>query len=114
MIRKVPSVEQRVETGAVQFGDDWPGTFIRGDNAAYYAMCLDALLHGQADVFQRVAVSSLLEDLKGSNLFAARTSVGELFIWKCLCGNRVQTIFDLHINQRPICVKCNIEMERQA
>jgi hypothetical protein len=23
----------RVETGAVQFGDDWPGLFIRGDNA---------------------------------------------------------------------------------
>jgi hypothetical protein len=23
----------RVETGAVQFGDDWPGLFVRGDNA---------------------------------------------------------------------------------
>lgn len=23
----------RVETGAVQFGDDWPGLFIRGDGA---------------------------------------------------------------------------------
>jgi len=23
----------RVETGAIQFGDDWPGLFIRGDNA---------------------------------------------------------------------------------
>lgn len=23
----------RVDTGAVQFGDDWPGLFIRGDNA---------------------------------------------------------------------------------
>jgi hypothetical protein len=23
----------RVETGPVQFGDDWPGLFIRGDNA---------------------------------------------------------------------------------
>lgn len=23
----------RVETGAVQFGDDWPGLFLRGDNA---------------------------------------------------------------------------------
>jgi hypothetical protein len=27
----------RVETGAVQFGDDWPGLFIRGDNA-YFLM----------------------------------------------------------------------------
>lgn len=23
----------RIETGAVQFGDDWPGMFIRGDSA---------------------------------------------------------------------------------
>lgn len=27
----------RVETGAVQFGKDWPGLFIRGDNAAWLA-----------------------------------------------------------------------------
>lgn len=32
---------QRVETGAVQFGDDWPGVFIRGDNAAGFALSLD-------------------------------------------------------------------------
>lgn len=31
---------QRVETGPVQFGNDWPGVFIRGDNAMYYAMML--------------------------------------------------------------------------
>jgi len=35
----------------------------------------------------------------------------ELFIWRCVgCGIRVQTLFDLHVNQRPICVECNIEM----
>ena len=28
----------RVETGAVQFGDDWPGLFIRGDDAFDLAM----------------------------------------------------------------------------
>lgn len=36
MIRKLPAPaddQGRVETGAVQFGDDWPGLFIRGDNA---------------------------------------------------------------------------------
>lgn len=26
-------VHPRVESGAVQFGDDWPGLFLRGDNA---------------------------------------------------------------------------------
>ncbi len=32
---------QRVETGPIQFGDDWPGVFIRGDNALQYAMVLE-------------------------------------------------------------------------
>lgn len=32
-VRMIPSVEPRVETGPTQFGDDWPGVFIRGDNA---------------------------------------------------------------------------------
>lgn len=32
-VRQLPAVEKRVETGAVQFGDDWPGLFVRGDDA---------------------------------------------------------------------------------
>jgi hypothetical protein len=35
-VRQVP----RAETGVMQFEDDWPGVFIRGDNAFYFAMCL--------------------------------------------------------------------------
>lgn len=31
----------RVETGVVQFGDDWPGIFIRGDNALEYSFAID-------------------------------------------------------------------------
>jgi hypothetical protein len=68
MIRKLPAIDERVETGPIQFGEDWPGTFIRGDNAAYYVMCLEAVLSGTDDVFARVAVAGLLEDLKSSNL----------------------------------------------
>ena len=30
----------RVETGVVQFEDDWPGIFIRGDNATFIANLL--------------------------------------------------------------------------
>lgn len=30
----------RAETGPIQIGDDWPGVFIRGDNALYTAMML--------------------------------------------------------------------------
>lgn len=43
-IQVLPATDQRVETGAVQFGDDWPGVFIRGDSAAFFAMNLRSLL----------------------------------------------------------------------
>lgn len=43
LIRKLPAQEARVETGAVQFGDDWPGIFIRGDDALYQAALLGDL-----------------------------------------------------------------------
>jgi hypothetical protein len=33
-------VRPRVESGAVQFDDDWPGVFIRGDEACYFAHLL--------------------------------------------------------------------------
>jgi hypothetical protein len=44
VITKVPGVAERVETGPIQFGDDWPGVFIRGDNALFYANALEAAL----------------------------------------------------------------------
>ena len=43
-IRHLPAVTNRVETGAVQFGDDWPGLFIRGDNCIFYAMVLESII----------------------------------------------------------------------
>ena len=35
MIRAIPVAEgeRRVDSGAVRFGNDWPGVFIRGDEA---------------------------------------------------------------------------------
>lgn len=36
--------EHRIETGAVRFGDDWPGLFIRGDNAAGLLSAIQAAL----------------------------------------------------------------------
>jgi hypothetical protein len=30
----------------MRFGDDWPGIFIRGDNAMHFAMHLDNLIKG--------------------------------------------------------------------
>jgi hypothetical protein len=35
----------RIETGPVQFEEDWPGLYIRGDNAYAFAGALDTLLH---------------------------------------------------------------------
>jgi hypothetical protein len=36
----------------------------------------------------------------------------DIFVWKCIvCGHRVMTQMDLHVNDRPICVECNAEME---
>jgi len=33
-IRQLVPIGIRVETGAIRFGKDWPGYFIRGDNCA--------------------------------------------------------------------------------
>jgi hypothetical protein len=43
-IRALPAVDERVETGAIQFGDDWPGLFIRGDNAFSLSYSLASVL----------------------------------------------------------------------
>lgn len=66
---------ERVETGPVQFNDDWPGVFIRGDNAAYLAICLDSALRELSSqdtsfesAFHLNALQHLLELLKGSNI----------------------------------------------
>ncbi len=40
-VRNFPAVDERVETGVTQFGDDWPGIFIRGDNAFNYSLWLN-------------------------------------------------------------------------
>lgn len=38
IIRKLPAVTERVETGPIQFGDDWPMFAIRGDNALNFIL----------------------------------------------------------------------------
>lgn len=41
-ITKVDLPVPRLNTGAVQFGSDWPGVFIRGDEAIGLASQIDA------------------------------------------------------------------------
>jgi len=55
----------RVETGPIQFGSDWPGLFIRGDNAAYSAMLLSTLLEtGEIDFISKHFLRGLVDDLQ--------------------------------------------------
>ena len=50
-IQKVPPIEgqARPETGPMQFGDDWPGVFIRGDNALFFAVAVLAAAEALPD-----------------------------------------------------------------
>lgn len=61
---KLPNTtEERVETGPVQFGDDWPGVFIRGDNANYYGFTLqqatEALKKGDMELAKYYLIGPL-------------------------------------------------------
>lgn len=69
-IRWFPEVEPRVETGPIAFGNDWPGIFIRGDNAAAYALHLRTVIEGPKEMqcFSKSVLLGLLSDLESSNL----------------------------------------------
>lgn len=56
----------RIETGPVQFGDDWPGLFIRGDNALAIALSISVLMERVAPMAEnnptlRLALSGVTE-----------------------------------------------------
>ena len=38
----------RIESGVIQFGDDWPGVFFRGDTAIGFAHQLQRVLESEA------------------------------------------------------------------
>lgn len=67
-VRKLPGVDDRVETGPVQFGDDWPGIFIRGDNAMHYALALSSLLKNDGDPIAEMVVEGLMHTLMSSRV----------------------------------------------
>jgi len=57
----------RVETGPVQFGDDWPGVFIRGDNAFAYSMALSDALEQLEDPLLKAQLEGLRQVLSSSD-----------------------------------------------
>lgn len=56
-------VSPRAETGVVQFGDDWPGVFVRGDNALAHRFALEEVMRaaraGGVDPFSLLQVEGL-------------------------------------------------------
>lgn len=71
-VRKFPAADPRMETGAIQFGTDWPGLFIRGDSAAGYALHLeDAIRRAKKDGMSLLYLASLdelLSELRGTRV----------------------------------------------
>ena len=55
----------RIETGAVQFGDDWPMTVIRGDNAMWYNMQLELLLNKVEETELKKDYAMVISTLRG-------------------------------------------------
>jgi hypothetical protein len=59
-LSQIPSIYKedehgtRVETGPLQINEDWPGIFIRGDNAAYLAYTLNSALDNLNDNIQPI------------------------------------------------------------
>lgn len=67
-VRYLPKQEPRVETGTIQFGDDWQGLFIRGDNCFAYAFDLQMIIEDSTlDIspLVKIRLLSLLDLLKG-------------------------------------------------
>ena len=65
---EVSGFGSRVETGPLQINDDWPGLFIRGDNAFHYAAHLAVVLErinveDNSTTFSSAIIHGLLDDL---------------------------------------------------
>lgn len=95
---------KRPEVGPMQFGDDWPGVFIRGDSAAFFAMTLQSLLprlKGTKDELARSAVEGLIDTLTSSDV--ARQRAEQLGVTKLL-----------PFEQCLIAAPIELEVERRA
>lgn len=63
-LKKFPEQLERVETGPIQFGKDWPGMFLRGDTCMIYAQAIDAILeHNNLCVIDQKTLLNLKETL---------------------------------------------------
>lgn len=60
-VERLEVLPERIETGVIQFGDDWPGVFIRGDDAFNYVVWIDAYLGSTGDSPDAVGRHFLLD-----------------------------------------------------
>jgi hypothetical protein len=67
-IRKISAQDERVETGPVQFGDDWPGLFIRGDDCLALFFYLSKVEASGDDAIAIYQVKEVLAELLYSPL----------------------------------------------
>lgn len=63
----------RAETGYMQFGNDWRGVFIRGDEAGYLAMVLRSC-GIKFEAIRQAEIDGLAKMLEGSNEGTNRTT----------------------------------------
>ena len=42
-IKNLKKIKERIETGAIQFGEDWPGIYLRGGDALWFGYILKML-----------------------------------------------------------------------
>jgi hypothetical protein len=92
IVRKIWTVESlrsdvimdRVETGALQINDDWPGLFIRGDS------CID--LYNRLEYAKNLLMDTALPAPTGSALAHALSLAG-------ICG--LQQMIEDHVLVKP-------------
>ena len=59
-LRKFPEQKPRVETGPIQFGNDWPGIFVRGDDAFFYSQMIQTIIsHNDLDIIDKKSLMDL-------------------------------------------------------
>jgi hypothetical protein len=58
-VQYLPEADDRIETGVLQVGEDWPGYFMRGDFAIPLAATLMRIMRGDASADPRLPASTL-------------------------------------------------------
>lgn len=67
-VQRLPEISgQRAECGPMQFGGDWPGVFLRGDHACWFAMVLKVHLK-ESNPFSAMLLEGLSTELGGCNV----------------------------------------------